>query len=137
MKLTESVEERIRGVFANCPGVSAVYLFGSHAEGRARPDSDIDLAVVPEQGRELRSRKLDFLTALARQGLINVDLVILDRDDAVLNHEAIRMNRLLYAKPEFDRGWFYSKVIRDYLDFLPFMKVQREAMKARLAHGAV
>jgi predicted nucleotidyltransferase len=35
---------RILGAF---PGVRAVYLFGSAAEAAERPDSDIDLAVVP------------------------------------------------------------------------------------------
>jgi predicted nucleotidyltransferase len=32
--------------------VDKVILFGSHAKGRARPDSDVDIAVVLEEFRE-------------------------------------------------------------------------------------
>ena len=38
---------RIADVFGHFPEVLAVYLFGSVAEGRAGPHSDLDLAVVP------------------------------------------------------------------------------------------
>lgn len=35
----------LRGVFASTPGVATVWIFGSRATGKARPESDIDLAV--------------------------------------------------------------------------------------------
>ncbi|HOM11791.1 MAG TPA: nucleotidyltransferase domain-containing protein, partial [Rubrivivax sp.] len=39
----------LRRVFAQTPGIDAVWIFGSRATGRARPESDIDLAVdAPE-----------------------------------------------------------------------------------------
>jgi len=136
MRLETTRVERMQCVFAAVPEVAAVFLFGSQAEGRARADSDVDLALVPAAGKNLRARKLDILAALARQGVTDVDLVVLDRHDVVLSHEAIRMNRLLYARPDFDRGSFYSKMIREYFDFQPYLKVQREALKARLAYGA-
>ena len=69
------------------------------------------------------------------KGLDNVDLVTLDADDVVLRFEAVRPNRLLYARPEFDHGAFFSKVIREYFDLLPFLERQREAYKKRLGHG--
>ncbi|MFC1466200.1 MAG: nucleotidyltransferase domain-containing protein [Candidatus Brachytrichaceae bacterium NZ_4S206] len=48
------------GVFQRYPGVQAVYLFGSYAEGRARPDSDLDLAILLRHAG-LRERRLDIL----------------------------------------------------------------------------
>ena len=48
--------EALHIVFRNYPGVRAVYLFGSHAEGSARPDSDLDLAIVPRD-RSVREKK--------------------------------------------------------------------------------
>ena len=63
-----------------------------------------------------------------------MDLAFLDRDNIVLRHEAVRMNQVVFRRPEFDRGAFYSRVMRMYFDFLPYLKVQRQAMKERILH---
>lgn len=64
-------------IFQQYPGVQAVYLFGSVAAGKTHRESDLDLAVVPRNGR-VRAQKLDILANLARHGFCNVDLVFLD-----------------------------------------------------------
>lgn len=115
------------------PEVEAAYLFGSAAEGRAGVESDLDLALVVS--RPLGTSRLDILTALAAEGLDNVDLVSLDTEDVVLRFEAVRLNRLVYAREGFDRGAFYSRVIREYLDLLPYLEAQRAAYKRRLKHA--
>ncbi len=81
-------------VFREYPEIQAVYLFGSAAEGRTHPESDLDLAILP-RSPEARARRLDILTDMARLGFCNVDLVFLDTDDIVLKYEAIRLNRLI------------------------------------------
>lgn len=126
--------EGLQRVFRRYPGVRAVYLYGSAADGRSRPDSDLDLAIVPASG-SVRERQLDILTDLARAGFCDVDLVFLDTDDVVLKYEAVRQNVLIYWTEEFDRGEMYSRVIRQYFDFLPYLEVQREAYKRRILLG--
>lgn len=118
-------------VFAHYPGVQAVYLFGSHAAGTARPRSDVDLAVVPRDA-SVREQRLDILTDLVRAGVEHVDLVFLDTDDLVMLYEAVRYNRVVYQAADFERGTFYSYVIRRYFDFLPYLERQRAAYKRRL-----
>lgn len=118
-------------VFARYPGVQAVYLFGSHAAGTARPRSDVDLAVVPRDA-SVREQRLDILTDLVRAGVEHVDLVFLDTDDLVMLYEAVRYNRVVYQAAYFERGTFYSYVIRRYFDFLPYLERQRAAYKRRL-----
>jgi len=126
----------MQGVFDKYPEVLAVYLFGSQATGAARKDSDYDLAVVSYQGRSARGRKMDILSDLVRAGFDNVDLSFLDHDNMVLQHEAIRLNQIVFCRPEFDRGSFHSRIMRMYFDFLPCLKVQRQALKERVLHGA-
>jgi predicted nucleotidyltransferase len=121
-------------IFRKYPDVQAVYLFGSQAAGRANPESDLDLAIVPRHSR-LQARRMDILADLARHGFDNVDLVFLDTDDIVLKYEAVRGNRLVYQAEDFDRGAMYSRVVRQYLDFLPYLQKQREAYKRRLLLG--
>jgi hypothetical protein len=72
---------------------------------------------------------------LARAGFCDVDLVFLDVRDVVLRHEAVRLNCVIYQADDFDRGEMYSRVVREYLDFLPYLKVQREAYKRRILSG--
>ncbi len=124
-------EEALARIFATYPGIEAVYLFGSWAAGTARQCSDLDLAIVPRDD-QVRDRRLDLLTDLAREGFTQVDLVFLDVKDIVLRYEAVRLNRVIYQTPDFDRGAYYSYTVRLYLDFLPYLKVQREALKARI-----
>jgi len=126
--------QRLTNIFGQYPEIQAVYLFGSRATGKIHTESDLDLAVVPRSERA-RERKLDILADLARQGFDHVDLVFLDTDDIVLRYEAIKHNRLIYQTDDFDRGYMYSKIVRQYLDFLPYLKVQREAYKRRILDG--
>jgi hypothetical protein len=129
--------EDLRAVFSRYPKVRAVYLFGSSATGRTHRESDLDLTVLPHNAgvrdsAGVRDRKLEMLTDLARAGFCDVDLVFLDTDDIVLKYEAVRQNRLVYATKDFDRGATYSLIVRQYLDFLPYLEVQRAAYKRRL-----
>lgn len=122
-------------IFDKYPEIQAVYLFGSHVSGNLHILSDLDLAILPAD-RSLRGKKLDILADLARVGFCNVDLVFLDTSDIVIKYEAIRNNRLIYQREDFSRGEIYSKIVRQYLDFAPYLRVQRDAYKRRQMNGS-
>lgn len=121
-------------VFSRYPEIQAVYLFGSQAEGRVRTDSDVDLALITRDP-SLRHRVVDVLADLATHGFCNIDLTFLDTDDVVLKHQAVRLNHVIYSTPDFDRGGTYSRIVREYLDFKPYLDVQRQAYKRGLLHA--
>lgn len=129
----DALRPRLARVLSRFPEIAAAYLFGSAARGRAGPESDLDIAVVTTS--PLGSRKLDLLTALTAEGLDRVDLVSLDTDDVVLRFEAVHPNQLVYAADHFDHGDFYSRVIREYFDFEPYLRRQREAMRRRMGNA--
>ena len=133
--LTPSDIEPLIEVFRQFPEIRAVYVFGSAATGKRRPDSDLDLAVLAGD-ESFQRRKLDVLTELTRQGFDNIDLVFLNTADTVTQYEAVRLNKLIYSTADFDRGSYYSKIVRLYLDFLPYLEVQRKAYKQRLLNSA-
>ena len=124
----------LKKVFKDYPEIEAVYLFGSAATGKLHRESDIDLALYPDSPK-LREKKLEMLTELARLGFCNVDLVFMDKNDIVLQYEAVRQNIVVYQAPGFDRGATYSKIVRQYLDFYPHLTVQRNAYKKRVLGG--
>ncbi|MGB9775730.1 MAG: type VII toxin-antitoxin system MntA family adenylyltransferase antitoxin [Anaerolineae bacterium] len=127
--------EALARVFRKYPEVWAVYLFGSAAEGRTHRESDLDLAIVPHSPAA-RARRLDMLTDLAREGFCNVDLLFLDTDDIVLKYETVRLNQVVYQTEDFDRGEMYSRIVRQYLDFLPYLQIQRTAYKRKVVHAS-
>jgi len=131
---TVALAERLQPLWRHYPAVEAVYLFGSAASGRAGTDSDIDLGVVGPL-RFLRPLKLDLLAGLVNEGVERADLVLLEESDPILRFEAVRPNRLIYARPDFDHGSYYSRTVREYFDLEPYLHVQREAMKRRLLGG--
>ncbi len=121
-------------VFKKYPEIQAVYLFGSAGSGRMHKESDIDLMVIPGTS-SLREQKLSMLVDLAKYGFCDVDLVFLDPNDIVLQYESVRQNRVVYKAPRFDRGATYSGIVRKYLDFYPYLTVQRKAYKKRILNG--
>jgi len=133
-KVQMNQKSKFADIFKNYPDIQAVYMFGSSALGKEHNESDIDLAIVP-RSEKTRERKLSILSDLARNGLDNVDIVFLDTDDIVTKYEAVRQNRIIYLTEDFDRGAMYSKTVRQYLDFEPYLKVQRSAQKRRILNG--
>lgn len=128
-----ALKAQLAAVFQTFPEVEAAFLFGSEAEGRARADSDLDVAVLLAcEDAELTLRLLE---ALAAAGLDRVDLVVLNQADPVTRFEAVRANKLLFARQGFDRGEFYSRIVREYLDLLPILEPQRHALRHRLARA--
>jgi uncharacterized protein len=79
-----------------------VILFGSHARGDARPDSDLDLLVIEP---ELGSRRAEFVRLREALGAIGVpvDLIVLSAAHVerwgevpgTMIHQALRDGRLL------------------------------------------
>lgn len=110
---TELFKQGIRRVLDHYPSVQAAYLFGSHAEGRAVPDSDLDLALFGSRS-ELEAQKLDILEDLTAEGIDRVDLVLLDGADPVLRFEAVHPNCLLYARENFDHPAYFTRSVLEY-----------------------
>ncbi len=55
--------------------------------------------------------------------------------DIALRYEAVRQNQVIYQSEDFDRGEMCSRVVREYLDFNPYLRIQREVYKRRWLDG--
>jgi|JI102314A1RNA_FD_contig_31_7396750_length_665_multi_2_in_0_out_0_1 predicted nucleotidyltransferase len=117
-------------VFEKFLEIQAVYLFGSQATGKTHAESDTDFGFIAD--RNLRE---ELSTELVKIGFTNFSLVYIPEATLLLQFEIVRMNKLIYARPDFDRGSFFSRIVRMYQDFQPYRDVQREEYKKRVLNG--
>lgn len=118
-----------RGLRAE-PAVRLAWLFGSRARGTARPDSDVDVAVLvddagaagPDAVKDTLFRVLGALCRVVRGDL--VDLVILNHAPPLLRHRVIRDGVLLHACSDTERARFVRRTLREHLDMEPWLREQ-------------
>lgn len=92
---------------AALPNLLAIYLFGSHAQGNAGPDSDIDIAV-------LVAGKLDPLQLweLAQEIGPNLDILDLRTASTVIQYQIITTGLRLWTK-NAQAAIFESTILSD------------------------
>jgi predicted nucleotidyltransferase len=117
-------------VFQEFSELQAVYLFGSHATGKTHPESDIDFGFMADTDI---SDELGF--QLVKAGFSNFDLIYIPKATLLLQFEIVRKNKIIYARSDYDRGYYFSKIVRMYKDFQPYRDFQRKCLKERILNG--
>ncbi|MBI3333007.1 MAG: nucleotidyltransferase domain-containing protein [Candidatus Omnitrophica bacterium] len=118
-------------------GISALYLFGSQATGKAGPLSDLDVAVLLNE-KQIRpgrffSCRLDLMAEVMRAcRQSDVDLVLLNETTPLLAYEVVRGGRLIYERDHDARVEFEARAVQHYLDLEPFYRVSRSYLKRQL-----
>lgn len=124
-------------------GVRLAYLFGSRVTGRARPDSDLDLAVVYDPALDAGGRLRDQLEVIGALtdalGALGerTDVVDLDRASSAVGFRAIRQGRCVIERDRAQRVRFEARIARLYDDEAPRRElIRRGAIQAGRRLGA-
>jgi uncharacterized protein len=117
-------------------GLGLVVLFGSRATGRARADSDLDLAVLGGGlGTPEGFWRCYHELAPVFDG-VELDLVSLHDADPLLRYEVMRKGKLLFG--DVDRFLEYRAfAFRDYVDSADLRELERTLFRKKMAflHG--
>jgi len=133
--------ERLKSFFVEHPelGVASVYLFGSHAEGRAHRESDIDIAVLLQWNQYPTSRdrfeaRIDLGSELIAVLHHNeVDLVILNDVPPLLGRKIVYDGiRVFLGDPEADHVYVRDVQIQA-ADVEPWLRRLRKLRLEALA----
>jgi predicted nucleotidyltransferase len=116
-------------------GVECLWVYGSEASGRARPDSDLDVAVLarerlsPTELAELRG-EAEALVGRA------VDLVDLDRASPILAYQVLEHGRLLVDRNPSRRHRFAAILPGRREDVLIMRRPIEKRLIERMMQGA-
>jgi predicted nucleotidyltransferase len=126
--LSESPRNRSR-----CEKIACAYLFGSRARGEARPDSDVDLAVLYRDDPPPTLDGLGFELAAAVEAATGrpADIVVLNRAAPDLVHRILRDGLLVLETDRSARVRFEVKSRAAYFDVLPYLQEYRRSAGGR------
>lgn len=110
-------------------GVELIVVFGSHARGKARADSDLDVGVLFSAGR----CELDLLEEVreALGGGDDLDLVCLNRAGSLLLKEAAQDGIVQFESRPGAVEEFRLRAYKRYMDTAKFRRLEAEALDER------
>lgn len=108
--------EKLKDILDRDQNVVFALIFGSHAEGRQKKVSDIDIGinfVQPPEGMEL----LNLINALSELAGREVDVVVLNNASPFLRHQIMKNRIILTIKDIAAYRKFREKTISDYDEY--------------------
>jgi predicted nucleotidyltransferase len=117
------------------PQIVAAWLFGSVARGTARPDSDLDIALLTEAAGQTHvaslKQRLAWALSLAEALAMRpeqVDLIVLNEAPPLLVHAVLKEGALLVDRAPQQRVLFQERALHRYI---VAARLRDEAMRER------
>jgi predicted nucleotidyltransferase len=128
----DSIQAMLRDFFRDRPDFVAVYLFGSQARGHARPDSDVDLALLYRTTPEttLLSQPYELEAVLSSRLGRPVTCTVLNTAPPDLVHRVLRDGIIIAEADKSRRIAFEVKLRNEYFDLLPTLRQYRKLSPA-------
>ncbi|MGH7339067.1 MAG: type VII toxin-antitoxin system MntA family adenylyltransferase antitoxin [Candidatus Rokuibacteriota bacterium] len=120
------------------PGISSLVVFGTRADGRPRPTSDLDVGVLPDTPDSEARRKLQARVAVALADLApagRVDVVLLDEAPPLLRHRILSSGRLLICRDREAWTELLVRTMREHGDREWVYELLIPAQRRRLTEG--
>jgi predicted nucleotidyltransferase len=125
----ELIQQRLADLSRVMPDLRLLVLFGSLARGRARSESDIDVAVQCDGPADLDAL---YLAMAPRFGTDRLDLVDIRRAGPILAMAVARTGRPLFEREPGAFREFQSLASRRYCDTEKLRHARRRAIRAFL-----
>ena len=131
----EAAIKKITPPLSSRQEVVAGYVFGSAATGRARPDSDIDIAVlvntesIPADLLDYRLRLMADLRHVLERS--DVEVVVLNQAPPALAYNVVFKGRLIYEQSRSARIRFQLRTFNSFWDTQPMRDLHLTFLKRR------
>jgi uncharacterized protein len=135
--ITKTDRQKIEEYLASQDFIDVAYLFGSQSNGKANLLSDIDIAVLFNEGLLLEERFSNKLKIMGDLGVLlktnNIDVVDLNSADIALQFSAIENRDILINKNNINRVTFETTVMTKYQDYKYYIKTNTKNSLASFA----
>jgi predicted nucleotidyltransferase len=125
----------LRPVLAQAGALHLAILFGSHARGAARQDSDVDIAILPIDPKLPLHDELSLQAGLSAACGLEVDLVRIDTDDVLLRWEIAKDGILLFEDRPGTGARFRAEAGIAWDEQRPLFESARRRFLARVGRG--
>lgn len=121
MSIKKQIIQIVPEIITRFPSITVMYLFGSHAAGKPREESDVDIAVFTDD-REPPLMDLELGVFLEKKLKRPVDVVIMQKVSPVLQHEVLSNKIRIYQKDAQLRIFQENRSLRAYLDTMYYQQ---------------
>lgn len=135
-RMSEHLTAKLRDRLTNETDVLVAYLYGSHARGTAGPLSDVDVAILLDEGSDYFRRRMDITAAVAEVTSEDVaDVIVLNDAPVALGYRVLRDGNVILSRDERSRIRFFVQTVDRYLDMAPMRRMYADGTRHRLAEG--
>lgn len=133
--IDNNLTAQINKVLSKEPKIELAYALGSSVSGRAREDSDFDLAIVVED-----KSKIDYNYVYSLMSHLSfpkdLDLSVVDKTSSpVFLFQITTTGRCIYQGPQLVRISFESFVARNYYDSAHLRKIYYSYLKDKFTYA--
>lgn len=133
--LVMGLQKALKSILGNCP-VKLAYLYGSTVSGKVTPFSDVDIALVVDEGlTPLEQLKLMLKVQIDLadySNIHNTDVRVINDAPVVFKGRIVCDGVLLYVRDERTRVEFETATRGEYFDYLPVHRRLQEAFFAEV-----
>lgn len=115
MLIINRLGQLVPEIIAAFPEIQVMYLFGSHAAGTSKGDSDVDIAVFTD-GSESPFFDLELGVFLNQRLKKSVDVIMMQKVSPILQHEVLGNKIIIFEKDRNRRIFLENRSLRAYLD---------------------
>jgi len=141
MRDFKAIERAVASLLESKHDVQAGYIFGPVAAGRARTDSDVDIAVLVSADairRDAFGYRLRLMTELISVLQRNdVDLIVLNQAPPLLAHRVLSKGKLIFERSPSARVAFQVRTVNRYLDSQPMRNLFLAYLKRDSREGNI
>lgn len=131
------MENRIKDYFSNRDNIAAVYLFGSHAAGKERSGSDVDIAVLfqnrdPETIRDSIDTCMVDLSRLLKK---DIHPVVLNHAGEALLEQVFKKGKCIVVNDRRKLALFKVEAFAKIFDFKYYLSLMQSGLIKSIMQG--